>query len=186
MTDIVDQLKADHHNIACILKAIEAELDKAEAGSQPDYELVTHAMRYMTEYPDVLHHPREDVLFEQLRREDPELEHVVEKLQHEHEFLTRQSQTYFDAVRAVTVDQVVDLEQLLTLGREFIAAQFRHMQFEETELLPLVRTRLSQLALIELNYVTQARNDPLFGDSVEESYQELFDYVNSLSGEPAE
>ena len=41
-----------------------------ENGDESDYQLMKDIMHYMRHYPDLFHHPREDVLFGELVRND--------------------------------------------------------------------------------------------------------------------
>ena len=60
MPDTLAQWHTEHVNFAQLLDLLEAELDLFHGGDTPNYELMLDIMFYMTHYPDVLHHPRED------------------------------------------------------------------------------------------------------------------------------
>jgi len=61
MPDTLAQWHTEHVNFAKLLNLLEAELDLFHKGDSPNYELMLDIMFYMTHYPDVLHHPREDL-----------------------------------------------------------------------------------------------------------------------------
>ena len=67
MPDTLDQWHTEHVNFAKLLNLLEAELDLFHEGDSPNYELMLDIMFYMTHYPDVLHHPREDLAFAKIK-----------------------------------------------------------------------------------------------------------------------
>ena len=46
-----------------VLNLLEQVGESARAGEDPDFELVDEIMRYMTIYPDAVHHPKEDIVY---------------------------------------------------------------------------------------------------------------------------
>ncbi|MCG8371175.1 MAG: hemerythrin domain-containing protein, partial [Proteobacteria bacterium] len=65
--DIMAELRDDHRNMAIVLDLLEDIVAEMEAGRDPDFELFDEIMRYMTVYPDAVHHPKEDVVYAELR-----------------------------------------------------------------------------------------------------------------------
>ena len=55
--------QAEHANYRRLLDLLRSETERFTAGGQPDYELMSDVVHYMTQYPDRFHHPREDVAF---------------------------------------------------------------------------------------------------------------------------
>ena len=66
------ELRDDHRNISTILDVLQSVAERADAGEDPDFELVDDIMRYMTVYPDAVHHPKEDVVYGELRKRRPD------------------------------------------------------------------------------------------------------------------
>src|SRR5678815_1568332 len=69
--DRISLWHAEHLNFVALLDVLEAELDRFSRGKAPDYELMLDIMFYMTHYPDVLHHPKEDVAFGRIAARHP-------------------------------------------------------------------------------------------------------------------
>ena len=63
MSDTIALWHAEHVNFAKLLDLLEGQLDLFHKGESPDYELMLDIMFYMKHYPDVLHHPKEDLAF---------------------------------------------------------------------------------------------------------------------------
>ena len=56
--ELLSELREDHRNMAIVLDLLEAAAKQAYKGEDPDFELVAEIMRYMTVYPDAVHHPK--------------------------------------------------------------------------------------------------------------------------------
>ena len=69
-------------------------------------------MRYMTQYPDRFHHPREDLIFTQLLKRDPGVRDDIEDLLEEHISIRLAGQEFNRLLRTSAVDSVDAREQL--------------------------------------------------------------------------
>ena len=67
MTTLMGELRIDHRNMAILLGLLSQEVKTARLGGDPDFELVTDIMHYLTYYADAVHHRREDLVYEKLR-----------------------------------------------------------------------------------------------------------------------
>jgi hemerythrin-like domain-containing protein len=68
-------------------------------------------------------------------------------------------------VYAVDHGAVLQREQFLSLAREYIDMQMRHMRIEETSIFPLVEEKLSIPDWKHIIKKSPAGNDPLFDKS---------------------
>jgi hemerythrin-like domain-containing protein len=78
--DRISLWHAEHLNFVTLLGLLEAELDRFSRGKAPDYELMLDIMFYMTHYPDVLHHPKEDLAFARIGARSPAARSLVDAL----------------------------------------------------------------------------------------------------------
>ena len=61
---LMKELRQDHRNMSIVLDVLEDVVREASSGHDPDFELVDEIMRYMTVYPDAVHHPKENIIYE--------------------------------------------------------------------------------------------------------------------------
>jgi hemerythrin-like domain-containing protein len=59
---IIERLSREHRNIERLLVILEHELDIFDRGARPDYEVIRAIISYFEVYPEVYHHPQEDLL----------------------------------------------------------------------------------------------------------------------------
>ena len=68
---IIERLSQEHRNIEKLLAILERELEVFDRGDRPDYEVIRAVISYFEVYPEVYHHPQEDLVFAKLRTRDP-------------------------------------------------------------------------------------------------------------------
>ena len=87
MKEAITILKSEHRSISAVLHALK-ELGRMahDATARPRFQVLRSMVRYIDEYPEKLHHPKEDEhLFARLLARAPESRVLVEALQAEHE-----------------------------------------------------------------------------------------------------
>ena len=68
---IIERLSQEHRNIEMLLAVLGRELEIFDRGDRPDYEVVRAIISYFELYPEVYHHPQEDLVFAKLKIRDP-------------------------------------------------------------------------------------------------------------------
>lgn len=173
MTDIIQELHSEHAQMAELLTILEREIDRLDSGGSPDYEIVEAILAYFLDYPDLCHHPKEDVIAKRLRNRSQVAAKMAEKLITQHVELAALSRSFAKVVEQVLGEAEMPRERVVAAGRDFIAAQRRHMEKEEQHFLPMARDLLSPLDLAELRSELPERKDPLFGAEVKKRFEAL-------------
>ena len=173
MTDILGAIHEDHANMAKMLNALERQLAVFDAGETPDYDIVRGVVDYCLDYPDLYHHPKEDLVFERLKAVDPGAAAEVGNLPGEHAELAALTRRLEVAVNAVLGDLEVPRGRFDETLREFLGATRRHMNMEERAFLPAARRALSAEDLAAIDARLSRPDDPLFGAPSEERFAAL-------------
>ncbi len=177
MPDVLDAIHEDHINMTQMLDALERQLAVFDADEEPDYDIVRGVVEYCIGYPGLYHHPKEDLVFERLRKLDPAAAAEVGDLPGEHQALAARTRRLRDTVEAVLNDLEVPRGPFHQTLREFLDVNRRHMALEETTFLPAARRALSAAELAAIGARQAARpnprEDPLFGASGEERFAAL-------------
>jgi len=174
MSNAVEQIHQDHVNISRILDLIEKELDNARNERMPNLELLEDAMRYMINYSDLVHHPKEDAMFAKLAEKEPDVTDQVEVLREEHQTLARLSSEFLEIVKAAEYGEFVLRQQVIERGTEYVDTLRSHMDAEEVGLLKRARAALSARDLEEIDAAYASMRDPLMEDSLKEEYSALY------------
>ena len=185
MTDAISILKSEHRSISALLHGLKQLARMAQdTSARPRFQVLRSMLRYIDEYPERLHHPKEDQhLFARVLERAPQARELVEALQAEHKEGARLIR---ELERALLF-----LEEGWPIGaREFEAAveayadfHWQHMRREEHELLPLAERVLSAEDWRAIDRAFAANEDPVAALR-ERDYEELFTRIANLAPEP--
>ena len=183
MSSVIETLHEEHKNTARLLNAMENQIERLATESNPDYDLLQSIANYFCDYPDRCHHPKEDVIFRQLRARHPPEAATVGDLAKEHRDAHARVSHFRDNIQAILRDQILSRESVLTAGRSFIDAEREHMRMEEELLFPLAVSVLDEEDWRSIGGNLRQRQDPLFGEFVEEDFKILREFLFSWDRE---
>ncbi|MDA1310962.1 MAG: hemerythrin domain-containing protein [Proteobacteria bacterium] len=182
MTAIIDQLEHDHRNLAGLLQILETELDTLERIEAPDYPLMNMVLDYLLTYPDLVHHPKEDLIYRSLLKRRPELRDRLDDLEVEHQVLSSMTLEFADGLRRVVNGVTVGRSWLIETGRTFVDTYRRHMKSENAGVFLLAREHLTaedlELAAADFHPIA----DPLFGGATEARFARLLTSIEIAAG----
>ncbi len=173
MSHPVSLWHAEHANFATLLDLLEGELDHFHRGQAPDYELMLDIMFYMTHYPDVLHHPKEDLAFAKIAERDEGARPLVDRLAAQHARLKSDGNALVIALDDIVNGSITSREHVEAPGRAYIAAFRTHMATEDSEILPLAEKLLQQGDWAKIEVAIQQLEDPVFGKRGDKRYAAL-------------
>ncbi len=169
---------ADHINFGQLLKLLESELQRLHDAGSPDYELMLDIMYYMTHYSDVLHHPKEDLMFARIKARDASVGRTVDELTAQHAQLRDMGEAMVRTLDDIVNGSIAPRERVEATARAYVAALRAHMRTEESEILPLAERLLSETDWAEIDAAIATFDDPLFGSEVHERYAGLREQIN--------
>lgn len=173
MTEIIRVMRREHSNIARLLKALERQIAVFDQAGEPDYDIVDGVIDYILSYPDLYHHPKEELVLAKLRERDPAAAEAVGDLKQEHEELASRAREFAAGVRA-TLEQAEEMHGFLgQWALDFIGLQMRHLLREEEVFFPAALNALTSEDWAELETKMTDEDDPLFGTNVGERYKAL-------------
>lgn len=178
--EIMVALNNEHRHIASLLEALAEQSDNLLPGRKPDYALMRDIARYMANFPDEYHHPREDLLFARLVARDAGSRDAVEQLLEGHQEIYRRSRELLDALTPI-VDQGAESDDrnLKYLCDRYIGYYWDHINMEEGQVFPRATAKLRQEDWFAVNSEAKYVDDPLFGDRVRKEYQRLSKYLST-------
>ncbi|MEM7223855.1 MAG: hemerythrin domain-containing protein [Pseudomonadota bacterium] len=165
MTGVIDALKSDHINMLRLLEILESQVEALEQGSDPDYEVVSGIMDYCLNYPDLYHHPKEDVVFRALRKRRPEAVEKMGDLENLHGELGALTRRLAAAIHQIVSGEELDRGAVVALGKEFIAAYRHHIEMEEEYFFPVALNHLIAEDWADVKRDLRVADDPLFGSA---------------------
>jgi hemerythrin-like domain-containing protein len=180
---IIERLSQEHRNIEKLLSVLERELEVFDRGDRPDYEVIRAVISYFEVYPELYHHPQEELVFAKLRSREPIAAAKVGDLPGEHQKGTESLRRVAHAVENVLADGEVLRETVVTIVRDFIVHERHHMMMEGQAFFPAAVKALEPQDWIEIASAVTAHKDPLFSDVTEERFDALRAHILRLEQE---
>jgi hemerythrin-like domain-containing protein len=173
MTEVIRVLRREHANMAALVKTLEWQVGEFKAGGKPDYDVIRSVVDYFQSFPDLYHHPKEDMVYARLRARAPEEAERIRDLRREHEALAARSREFSAGLQAVLEEAHVPRESFVRWAQAFIDLQWEHMEMEEREFFPAALKNLEAEDWRQLESQMTTPEDPLFGDDVGERFEHL-------------
>lgn len=163
--------------MALLLNLLEKESDAVYARGEPDLELMRDIMRYMSVYPDAVHHPKEDRLYAELRAARPDLAKGMAKITSEHRAIAEQSVALQRDLEVALFGEKGNRQQIVADAARYIESLREHMRWEETDLFKRLDKMIADGHAVIDASVFVDRRDPLFGTEVEADFELLFGQI---------
>jgi hemerythrin-like domain-containing protein len=185
MSHLLQRLRDEHRNFARLMRAVERELDRFNAGGRPNYELLLAAVDYLHEYAGRQHHPAEDLVYARLTACAPGLAERCGDLIGEHHRLEGLTERFLTLLREVLAESTVARDQVDREAFAFVDAHRKHMRAEDTRFFDSAEAALSAKDWDELAVAARSTPDPLFGTNAEVRFRELRRVIDALESEAA-
>lgn len=165
MPETIRLLRQEHANMAKLLDALERQIAVFDRGELPDYDIVEGVIDYCLAYPDLFHHPKEDLVYRRMQAREPAAAEAVGDLLSEHERLAALTRRLTEAVQNVLLEATVSRDAVDKVAREFLDAYRKHISMEEAAFFPAAIAALSEADWRELDAQAANLDDPLFGEA---------------------
>lgn len=171
--ELLRELREDHRNMAIVLNLLDDVIKQASIGEDPDFELVGEIMRYMTVYPDAVHHPKEDIMYERLRQEREDLAEGLDDVTVDHAAIAELGSQLRDDIEAINAGTAVRREKLIGDAINYVQRLRKHMMWEEEDLFGRLDEMLDTQSL-EFDFSEFSNiKDPVFELEVEAGFKRL-------------
>jgi hemerythrin-like domain-containing protein len=182
MVQVIEQLGRDHCNMRLLLDIIEEETNAYREGNVPDFDLLRMIADYTLHYPDLIHHPKEDLVFERLIIRDPEAKTFIGDLVGEHRRLSALTRRFAAAIDTAARDVELPRQWFDALAMEYLQANRMHMQIEEEHFLPRAMAMLTDEDWAAIDERVTRTDDPVFGERVADPYLSLHERILKAHG----
>jgi hemerythrin-like domain-containing protein len=170
---IIERLSREHRNIETLLAVLERELEIFDRGDRPDYEVIRAIISYFELYPELYHHPQEDLVFAKLKLRDPAAAAKVGNLTLEHQKGAERLRCVAQAVDGVLADREVLRQNVDNIVRDFIESERCHIMMEDRDFFPAALKALEPQDWTEIASASTNPEDPLFSEATEETFDAL-------------
>ena len=178
-SEVMRRLQDDHVHIAAVMDALEKALSPPPDG-EVDWDAVGTILDYLQEYPDAVHHPLEDQMFDRVL--DKGLTPAERELVHfnlaQHAEIISATQKLAADINNILNDIVVPIDQVQEHFKRYLELQRIHMRNENTHLFPLAVRLLSETDWSEIATEVASHADPMF-DQQQTRFASLYQSITS-------
>ena len=173
MPEAIDVLRQEHRDLTTLLRALEWQVAEFESCNQPDYDVIGAVLDYFLSFPDVYHHPKEELIFAKLRDRDPRTARRIGDLRIAHQGLAARAREFADALRVVLNEAELPRAAFVRWARGFIDLQRQHIDMEESTFFPAAEKALTAKDWTDLGALKTPEDDALFGEQVGQRFEQL-------------
>jgi hemerythrin-like domain-containing protein len=168
-------IQDEHRAITAVVEGLRHVVAEIAAGRMnPDHALLGALFHYIEQFPERLHHPKEeDFLFVRLRVRRPDAAALLDSLHREHVI----GRDRFEALRMLWERYRGDpaaLPAFVDGVERYARFHWLHMRREEEEVLPLAAEALTPEDWDAIDAAFASNNDPVVGVPASKAFRELF------------
>jgi len=181
MSKVIWKLREDHRNMARLLSLVGREINALREGEVPDYYLVESILDYLMNFPDLSHHPIEDMVYAKLKERDADAADALGNLSDEHQNLDTLIKRFSAALKNVLADETLPRDWFAGIASDYQETLLRHMQMEEVLFFPPAMRALTADDWKEIEDRMTEGKDPLFGGETDRKYKALHKEITEWS-----
>lgn len=182
MTLSLEFIRDEHRSIAQVLKALDnLARDNAALAKAASSDLFAAMLYYLRVYPYAVHHPKEERhLFPAVAAKDAGAAAAVAALHKEHaEGYALLQRIEIAAAEAGTEGGLARLKGAIIA---YVVHEYRHMEREEKEILPVAEQVLPPEALLAMRRTFAAHADPVFSENIQTGFDALYRHIKVKTG----
>ncbi|RZF25627.1 hemerythrin domain-containing protein [Paraburkholderia sp. UYCP14C] len=181
----VQTIVREHQQLSAVVNGMTRFVESLSAGAHPPEPMLMRAMLYyIREYPEQVHHPKEDkYLFARLRSRTDDLDDVIDELEAQHVAGEARVRDLERALTRYELSGYAAVPALRTLVDEYAVFYRNHRRLEEEVILPAALRFLTAADWMELDEAFGANRDPFSGSEIEGEMERLFSLIVSTVSE---
>lgn len=187
-TEAIAIIYGEHRALTVVIDALNHVADEVAAGKlTPDYKLLWSILYYIDEFPERLHHPKEeDVLFPLVHLRAPELDEALQELGRQH----ANSKAPLDYLKTMLGRMEADIpgasREFAEKAAEYANFHWKHMTLEEKVVLPKAKETFSEQDWEKVFESFSKNQDPLVNAGARggDWFREFYRRIVSLVPEP--
>lgn len=182
MPKFLATLRDEHRYFQSLIDIGREQLELLEKDGKPDLDILQDVLRYLAEYPEDSHHPREDLMFERVLKLHSPSSSQIDKLVEGHVYIHDMSnKLYVMAMRANNGENIRRKVFARDL-RCFFDGYEKHMHEEDEIVFVRALAVLDDADWADLDARLEDIDDPLFGTRVRRRYRRLANVLDAKLG----
>lgn len=176
----------EHRSLAAVVHGLRYLVhDSQTKNSRPDFQVLWAMIFYLEEFPEKMHHPKENTyLFARLRQRTHDADAILAELEQQHSAGAQHVRDLELALGHYEAGKSDGLEKFSAAVEKFSDEILKHMALEESILIPLARKHLTAEDWVEIGAAFSENGDPRFDTGADHEYRDLFSRIVNLAPPP--
>lgn len=186
MAKAIQIIHDEHRSFAAVLNGLLSIIEGIREGKmQPDFFLLKAMLHYIEEFPEKVHHPKEDqYLYRLLRQRDAGIVPLLDELEREHVRGRALVLQLEQAIKRYEAQGAAGFSEFSAVVSSYAEFHWAHMLKEEKQVLPVAEKALSAEDWAEIDQAFLSNADPLVGADSRREFRELFRQIVNLAPAP--
>jgi len=179
-------IRDEHRSLAAVVHGLRYLVrEMRERNAKPDFRLLWAMIFYLEEFPEKMHHPKENAyLFARLRQRTDEADTVIAELERQHLAGARHIRDLELALGHYEAGMPDGLDRFSAAVEKFAEEILKHMALEENTVIPLARKHLLAEDWVEIGAAFNENGDPRFDVETDHECRDLFSRIVNLAPPP--
>ncbi|MCL4765362.1 MAG: hemerythrin domain-containing protein [Hyphomicrobiaceae bacterium] len=159
---VLENLRSEHRAMRKLLELLQHQIELVADDRQPNGELLLEIAEYFRSYPDLFHHPKEELILRCVVRRKADAAEDLATLEAEHEACSRELHRFSRAVVRLLLDPADGSDRFLSAALAFLDNERRHLSWEEQRFFSLAAECLTAEDWAEIEASLANFADPRF------------------------
>jgi hemerythrin-like domain-containing protein len=179
-------VREEHERLAAVVHGMRhLARSMEEQGLRPDLKVLRAMLLYISEYPERLHHPKEDrFLFAPLRAHTNLHDTILVELEVQHAQGEAMVRRLAHSLARHEFGGPVELAYFVQQVKRYADFYSRHMRLEEEVIFPALREHLTEQEWQEAGEAFASNRDPLAGMDLKQDFERLYTTIVSITPAP--
>lgn len=176
----------EHRSLAAVVHGLRYLVRESRTkNTRPDFRILWAMISYLEEFPEKLHHPKENAyLFARLRQRTHDADAMLAELEQQHSAGAQHVRDLELALGHYEAGIPDGLEKFSAAVAKFADEILKHMAVEESILIPLARKHLTAEDWVEIGAAFSENGDPRFDAEADHECRDLFSRIVNLAPPP--
>jgi nucleotide-binding universal stress UspA family protein/hemerythrin-like domain-containing protein len=169
-------IRDEHRSLGAVVHGLEFLVREARArNTPPSFPLLRAMLHYIREFPEKLHHPKEDAyLFRKLRERTRDYDATLDELERQHVEGHKLVEELERSIAAYEADPQGGHARFAAAVERFAVSQMQHITLEFKVVLPAAQKHLTEQDWTEIGAAFAGNSDPRFSVDNDEEFRQLF------------
>lgn len=170
MAETLAILRAEHEVMRKLLDVLAEQIDRFEKAENTDYDLMKEILDYFLTFPDLYHHPKENLIHARMLRRGGPAAEGLHDIPAEHEHVSGRLHAFARALVSVMLEAEYPRDEFVLVARKFVDGERHHMNGEENGFFPAAEKALKAEDWMEIDARMAALKDPLITGQYETKF----------------